>query len=164
MTNRPKTIGTRCETAVVRYLAGNGFGGAERLALHGALDEGDVSACPGVVVEVKGGARAETASDALVASWLDETEVERVNRGADVAALVLKRKGKGAANAGQWWAYLPGRTFVELADLAAGCGGDYPDGYAQTHHAAPAVRITLAELAELLRRAGYGDPIESEDT
>jgi hypothetical protein len=75
---------------------------------------------------MKGGKRAETASDALVAAWLEETEVERRNRGADVAALVLKRKGKGAAsNAGQWWAHLPGRTYVELAiqrPRAVGCG------------------------------------------
>jgi hypothetical protein len=157
MTNKPKAIGTRTESAVVRYLNVSGFGGAERLALHGALDEGDVSACPGVVLEVKGGKRAETASDALVAAWLDETEVERRNRGADVAALVLKRAGKGATNAGAWWVYLPGWTFVYLAELPLTV---LPAAmYQLSNRRAPAVRVSLDAFVDLLRRAGYGDPL-----
>lgn len=152
MTNKPKAIGTACETAVVRYLVPNGFGSAERSALHGGLDEGDITGTPGIAWEVKGGHAAETASDAQIDAWLVETEVERVNRRADVAALVTKRKGKGATSAGQWWAWLPGRTFVELA---TGCSVSY----CTDRFALPAVRITLADLVTLLRRAGYGDPI-----
>lgn len=151
---KPRDIGTRTESAVVKYARSNGFPHADRLALHGALDEADVQLCPGVVIEVKGGKRAETASDALVAAWLDETEVERRNRGADVAALVLKRKGKGAANAGQWWAHLPGWAYVWLAQ----CGPNVMYYGADIAHA-PAVRITVAELVDLLRRAGFGDPL-----
>lgn len=151
--NKPKAIGTAAETAVVRYCQGRGFPFAERIALHGALDEGDVALCPGVVLEVKGGARAETASDAVIAAWLDETETERVNRGADVAALVTKRKGKGAPNAGQWWAYLHGWAFYCLAELTV---TDRVDRAPIAD--LPAVRITLAELVALLRAAGYGTP------
>jgi hypothetical protein len=161
MTNKPKAIGTAAETGVVRYCQPNGFPFAERLALHGALDEGDVQLCPGVVLEVKGGKRAETASDALIASWLDETEAERVNRRADVAALVTKRKGKGAPNAGQWWAYLPGWAFVCLAMTVHRVDVN-PLGMSLAHAELPAVRITLAELVELLRRAGWGDPIRED--
>jgi hypothetical protein len=158
VTNKPRAIGTAAETGVVRYCKPNGFPHADRLALHGALDEGDVQLCPGVVLEVKGGKRAEAASDALVTAWLDETEVERRNRGADVAALVLKRKGKGAANAGAWWVYLPGWTFVYLAASV-----DYPRidpaRHARVFAALPTVRIALAALVDLLRAAGYGDPL-----
>lgn len=148
MVNKPKQIGTAGETAVVRWAQPRGFPGAERLALHGTLDEGDATLCPGVGVEVKSGKAAETASDALIASWLDEAEAERCNRRADVMLLVIKRKGKGAASAGQWWAILPGLTFTELASGRVGTIANLP-----------AVRVTYDEALTLLRRAGYGDPL-----
>lgn len=153
MTNKPKAIGTACETAVVRYLVPNGFDGAERTALHGSLDEGDVTGTPGVAWEVKAGNAAETASDAQIEAWLGEAEVERRNKRADVAVLVLKRKGKGAPNAGQWWAYLHGWAFYCLAELTV---TDRVDRAPIAD--LPAVRITLAELVALLRAAGYGTP------
>jgi hypothetical protein len=164
MVNKPKAIGTACETATVRYLVPNGFGGAERPALHGSLDEGDITGTPGVGWEVKGGHAAETASDAQIAAWLLEAEIERVNRGADVGVLVLKRKGKGAASAGQWWAFLPGWAFIYLAHSTYHT--DPRDAAPVTWHVfnyghLPAVRITLAEVVTLLRRAGYGDPLEA---
>jgi hypothetical protein len=146
MTNRPKQIGTAGETAVVRHAQPNGFPGAERLALHGTLDEGDATLCPGVGVEVKSGKAAEQASDAQIATWLAEAELERVNRGADVMLLVTKRKGKGAASAGQWWAHLAGWAYVMLAGRTSA-----PN--------LPAVRITYDEALTMLRRAGYGDTL-----
>jgi hypothetical protein len=168
MVNRPKQIGTTAETATVRYVNLNGFPGAERLALKGNLDEGDLSFCPGVIGEVKGGKAAESASDMQATKWLVETEIERGNRGADVAVLIRKRKGKGAASAGLWWAYLPGWAFYYLAecahlDITPGTGP--PNAGHYYHHAwdtLPAVRITLAEACELLRNAGYGSPIPTE--
>ena len=51
MTNRPKAIGTAAETAVVRYLAAHGFPAAERRALHGATDLGDITGTPQIVWE-----------------------------------------------------------------------------------------------------------------
>jgi hypothetical protein len=160
MTNRPKAIGTAAESIVTGYARANGFDGAERLALHGNLDEGDVSLCPGAIAEVKAGKAAETASDAQIEAWLAETETERVNRKADVAVLVLKRKGKGAASAGQWWAILPGWTYVLLSSSIE--RGDWYDGaYARhTWHSLPPVRITLAEACFLLRYGAYGTPLE----
>ena len=175
MANKPKAIGTAGETAVVRYVQRDGFPGAERLALHGTLDEGDATLCPGVGAEVKAGKAAETASDAQVAVWLAEAEVERVNRRADMMLLVLKRKGKGHANAGQWWVYLPGWAFVYLADatslgdrlyggafplVAQGSVDDCRDAFGGH---LPAVRITLAEACALLRAAGYGTPINESE-
>jgi hypothetical protein len=85
---------------------------------------------------------------------LVETEAERRNRGADVAALVLKRKGKGAANAGQWWAYVPGWAYVQLSLQTVA-----PSSTVAPADTATAVRITVAELVDLLRRAGFGDPL-----
>jgi hypothetical protein len=61
--NRPRAIGTYAETAVVRTARTNGFEYADRYALHGALDVGDIGLCPGVIIEVKGGDMAKHATD-----------------------------------------------------------------------------------------------------
>lgn len=164
MTNRPKAIGTWTETSIVLYLRPNGFAGADemseaqRITLHGSQDHGDVGVCPGVMFESKGGHAAEQASDAQIASWLVETETERIARGADVAALVTKRKGKGRASTGQWWAHLPGWTYIYLAAPLWGVDASV-DSHVRKFADLPPVRITLAELVYLLRSAGYGDPL-----
>src|SRR5690348_14658490 len=129
MVNRPKQIGTKAETDFVRHARADGFDHedktvrAHRIILNGALDEADVSLCPGVVVEVKGGQAAENASDAKVLEWLEETERERINRGAEVGFLVRKRKGKGSASVGLWHAHMAGWIFGWLVGLTT-----RPDG------------------------------------
>lgn len=166
MTNKSGAVGTWTETTIVRYSRANGFAGADemtkaqRLRLNGAQDQGDIGLCPGVMIESKGGHAAENASDNQITTWLVDTERERRARGADVAILVLKRKGKGAANAGQWWAFLPGWTFFYLAETPAISPSPLTAAEAG-HYLAhlPAVRMTLADAATLLRSAGYGDPL-----
>ena len=129
---RPKDIGTAAESAVVKYLRENGFGNAERRALHGSTDLGDITGIPGVVIEVKGGKMAEGASDGLVQAWLAETDAERRNAKADVGILVLKRKGQAVA--GSWW-----------------CIYRNIQGYP--------IRMLLKDYVNLLRRDGYGDSL-----
>lgn len=152
MVNKPKAIGTAAETAIVRWLQANGFPGAERRALRGNADAGDILVCPGVIAEVKAGKAAATASDHQVDQWLDETERERVNAGAEHALLVLRRTGVGPANAGRWWAVLDLRDTYDLINLT-------DDGFTATSVFPGEVttRITLADAAQILRRAGYGD-------
>ena len=65
--SRSKDIGTRAEAAVVRYLCANGWANAERRALRGSADWGDVTGTPGLVWEVKGGDAAKDASDNQIA-------------------------------------------------------------------------------------------------
>ena len=147
--NRPKAIGTAAETATVRALRRLGFPHAERRALTGTLDQGDVTGCPGVVWEVKGGTAAKTASDGQVAEWLAETERERVNAGADIGVLVLQRAGVGAANADRWWAVIDLPRLPGLSDETWGVliGGPFQ------------VRMTLATACTWLRRQGYGSEL-----
>ncbi len=158
MTNKSGDIGTRTETAIVRYARANGFAGADemtraqRLRLNGARDQGDIGLCPGVMVGSKGGHAAEQASDALIATWLGDVEAQRRVRGAAVAFLVTKRKGKGYGNAGAWWAHMPGNVFVDLALLNEARNGTFQTDL-------PAVRLLFADALILLRRAGFGDPI-----
>jgi hypothetical protein len=153
VTARPKDIGTAAETAVVRYLRAHGFPHAERRALTGAYDQGDVTGIPGVVIEVKGGKAAKTASDGQVAAWLAETETERVNARADVGVLVMARAGIGPANAGRWWAVLDNHALTLLTHPSVSAYPDAPVG---------PVRMHLADVALLLRWADYGTPIGDE--
>jgi hypothetical protein len=103
--NKSKNIGTWTETRVAKFLQANGFPEADRRPLKGSLDEGDVLATTGLIFEVKGGKRAEQASDEQIEQWMIETENERRNADAEFAYLVTKRKGKGAAQVGAWWAH-----------------------------------------------------------
>lgn len=152
MVNRPKAIGTAAETAVVRAARRLGFPNADRLTLTGALDRGDVGLCPGVIVEVKGGEAARNSGDALANAWLDETERERTNAGAIHAFLVVQRRGVGPANADRWWAWWR----LGWLDLLSGSlpGSDGPD---------IPVRMQLGHALQLLRAAGYGDPLGDAD-
>jgi hypothetical protein len=152
MTNRPRSIGTAAETAVCRYLTANGWPNAERRSLKGAADQGDITGCPGLVIEVKGGDTARAASDGLIADWMAETEAERVNAAADIGVLVLQRRGVGAGNAGRWWAYM---DTDQLADLL------YPGrpGRGFTGRPVAPARLLLADVVLILRWAGYGQPL-----
>lgn len=105
-----KAKGTRAESAVVAYLRDRGFIHAERRALNGAKDLGDVTGIPNVVIEVKNQNRHS------FSEWLDEAEVERENAGADVGAAWVKRRGKGSA--GDWFVVMTGETFASLLEDA----------------------------------------------
>jgi len=139
--SRSKDIGTKAESAVVAVLRAHGFPTAERSALHGAHDQGDITGTP-ACWEVKGGHAAEQASDGQVAAWMAELDTECVHKGADVGVLVMKRKGVGHGNAERWWAVM------WLGDVA----NDYPWGDAR--HIP--VRMTLADACRVLSALGYG--------
>lgn len=143
MVNKPKAIGTAAESAVVRFLRENGFPFAERTALAGALDRGDITGTPGLAFEVKAGRAAETASDGLVTSWLAETERERITARAGVGVLVLKRNAIGPKRAGEWWAIVPATVFIDRDD-GPPLADDIP------------VRLRLADMVRVLRSHGYG--------
>lgn len=149
MVNRPRAIGTYAETAVVRAARANGFPWADRFALHGSADVGDVALCPGVIIEVKGGEMAYRASDRTIERWLDETADERLHARAAVAFLVVQRPSVGAPNAHRWWAYwrLAWLGVLDDRGLDLGAPGLMP------------VRCTLGESLTLLRAAGFGDPL-----
>lgn len=144
--SRSKDLGREAENAVVGFLRKHGFPHAERRAQRGTNDAGDITGCPGLVIEVKGGRAAEGASDGLIEDWLAETERERVNAGADLGLLVVKRAGVGSVNAGRWWAIVDGWRAEYFFDAAF------------TWHFP--IRLHLADAVDLLRCAGYGNPLE----
>lgn len=108
---RSKDIGTLGETQVARWFQTHGFPYAKRITLHGNKDIGDVHLGDGVpvVVEVKSGKAAESATDVQLREWMKElaTEIDNATIHYDVpqyGLLVVKRKAHGAAQVGGWWA------------------------------------------------------------
>lgn len=155
MVNKPKAIGTAAETAVVRAARTRGFPLAERLALAGAQDLGDVRLTAFVHLEVKGGHAAETASDAQIEAWMLETERELAHAGASAGALITKRPSVGPANADRWWAHVRASWVAQWR-----CYPIQPVLPDQPDHT---VRLTLGSLLVQLRAAGYGDPLTTGD-
>ena len=103
--NPSKAKGTAWESSVVSYLNDNGFPYAERRALQGNLDKGDISGVPGVVIECK----AEKAI--TLSSYMDEVAVETKNAGATLGVAVVKRRNHSV---GRSYVVMELETFVRL--------------------------------------------------
>ncbi len=108
--SRSKQKGTAWETAIVRYLAAQGWPAAERRALSGTQDRGDVFGIVGWVIEAKN-CRALS-----LAQWVDEATIEQANAGADFSAVWHHRKGKPSPADG--YVTMTGAGFVRLLRLA----------------------------------------------
>ena len=106
MTNRSKQKGTRWESSIVDTLQANGFPHAERRALNGNTDKGDITGIPGVVIEAKDCQRVQ------LAEWVDQATLEGANAAADVAAVWAHRKGRGSPLDG--YVVMTGSQFVGL--------------------------------------------------
>ena len=98
--------GTAAETAVVAYLRDHGWPHAERRALAGAKDRGDIAGIPSVVLEVK------NAKTIQLGAWLAELLTEIDNDGADLGWLVIKRRGH--TNPRDWYWITTGRYAAQL--------------------------------------------------
>ena len=150
MTNKPKAIGTRGETGVVRVARDLGFPEARRLALAGADDQGDAILCPGIIAEVKTGKAAKTASLAQIDLWWLETEIERQNAGATIGLLVVQRAGYSPERAAYWRCFV-GAPVVATLQIRKGV-------FIHDHNFP--VEMTFAKALLLLRAYGYGEPIK----
>jgi hypothetical protein len=102
-----KAKGTRGETAIVRFLRDHGFSYAERRALNGARDLGDITGIPGgPVIECKNQNRHS------LAEWIDEANAEAANARAPFGLVWFKRRGK--TDPGDWFVLLDGSSLVLL--------------------------------------------------
>lgn len=146
--NRSGAIGTKAETATKRVFVRAGLRG-KRIRPEGAKDVGDIDiGLDEIVVEVKGGKAAETASDELVRAWMVETDVEVENAGAVAGVLVMKRKGIGYPNADRWWAVCHLSTLLWLES-------GWPSSVS-TASPDPLVRMLLCDWIDLLKRSLAG--------
>lgn len=118
MTNRSKQKGTAAETCVVNYLREQGWKFAERRALAGNLDKGDITGLGPVAIEVK------DCKTLTFGPWLEEAKVETKNAGADIGFVWAKRRGKGSP--ADWFVVMDGTTVVRLL-REAGYGDELAD-------------------------------------
>ena len=82
--------GTSWESDVVRYLNDHGFPYAERRALYGANDRGDITGIPGVMLECK------SVKSVELAEFVDQVVAQTDNAEADIGAAVIKRRMRPA--------------------------------------------------------------------
>lgn len=104
--SKAKAKGTAAETAVVRYLREHGFPYAERRALHGTVDKGDITGCGPIVFEIKNHAKMD------LAGWVKELEVEMDNATAATGSVIAKKRG--TTDVGDWYAIMPTWVLVQL--------------------------------------------------
>ena len=104
MVNRPKRLGTSWETEVVRYLREHGAPLAERRALAGSADKGDIAGTE-YVWELKNTAKID------LAGGIAETLQESQNAGVRHGFLVVKRRRKSTADA---YAVMPLSQLCEI--------------------------------------------------
>lgn len=83
-----KRKGTAWETAIIGTLRERGVPHAERRALAGATDRGDVAGIPGVVIEAK------NTKTITLGQFVDEATLEAANDGARIGVAWIKRRGK----------------------------------------------------------------------
>jgi hypothetical protein len=104
--SRSKDKGTAWETAVATYLQESGWPYAERRALNGNHDRGDITGVAGACIEAKSASRVE------LAEWLKEMQTEKANANATVGAVWFKRRGK--TSPGDGFVLMDGNQFVQL--------------------------------------------------
>lgn len=104
--SKQRAKGTAAETAVVRYLREHGFPYAERRALHGTSDKGDITGCGPVVFEVKNHKTID------LAGWLKELDVEMQNADVNYGAVIAKKRG--TTDPGEWYAVMPLYRLIDL--------------------------------------------------
>ena len=103
--NKSKQKGTRYESEVVEFLRYNGFPYAERRALSGAQDKGDISGVLDWVLECK------NHKEISLSEFVDEAITERENAGAKYGAAIVKRARRGVAES---YVVMPLYQFVRL--------------------------------------------------
>lgn len=109
--SKSRAIGTRAESEVVRYLQ-EYWPTAERRALSGNKDRGDVAGIPRTAGEVKAAAKVE------LAKWQQETLTEMGNAEADHCFLVIKVPYKNVSKWDFWMpAYQVGLEDMRFRDL-----------------------------------------------
>jgi len=150
MVNKSKKIGTAAESAFVKYCKQRGYQDAERIALAGFNDRGDVRINKRVMAEIKSGDRAEAASHKQIEIWLLDTIKEQLAGGWAYSVLITKRHGAGLSNVGEWWAWLNlNKVFTLFHET-------YPHD-----NAGPVVRLRVSDYFDLLDKSHFNDVVQT---
>jgi len=113
--SRNRATGTAWETAICEFLRSKGWIWAERRALGGSNDRGDIAGIPGVVISAK------AVREWRLDEWLREVAKQKANDGAAYGFVWLKRRGK--TSPGDAYVVMDGDTFTALLAGAQGTEG-----------------------------------------
>lgn len=142
MVNVPRNKGTSAESAVVGYLREHGWPSAERRALRGTLDCGDVTGTPSLAWEVK-----YAGAGMKIGPWLAETGLERLNSRAQHGILVIKPAGLGLKRVGSWYAVMLAGDLTRLQeDIQANGQGLFMAISAVENYTAGLVRTAMDSI------------------
>lgn len=130
--SKNKDAGTWAETQVVRLYQSSGWPHAERRALTGSVDRGDITGVIGLCTQVKNVAQPR------LETWFSELLEQQHNASASACLLAVRKKYKPVA---KWDAWLP---YVQLFPDAI-----LPEGVS------PWVRMDLDLAVAHLRLQGY---------
>ena len=134
-----KDRGTRAETAVVRLAREMGWPYAERRALTGGKDRGDVTGVIGVTIQIKDVERKS------VGKWQQDTLEQSMNDSTKTCLLIVKTKYK---NVKQWDTYIPLYQLLYESDTMRTV-------FSGAWEELPWVRMDLEHAFEWLKEAGY---------
>ena len=107
MGNKSKAIGTRAESAIVKYFKSLGIS-ARRKALSGSKDQGDIEVYDAPLlhrpftIEVKAGKQTANPSRSQLEEWLRQAREEQKNSGQSTALIVV-RYNRALVDADVWW-------------------------------------------------------------
>lgn len=134
-----KDKGTRAETAVVRLAQEMGWPYAERRALQGGKDRGDIAGVLGVTIQVKDVERKS------IGKWQQDTLEQSFNDNTNTCMLVVKTYRK---NVRQWDTYIPlYQLLYESTSMAR--------SFLRERSELPWVRMDLETAFQWLKEAGY---------
>lgn len=105
-----KQKGTRWESAIVDFLQAYGWPHAERRALNGIRDRGDITGLPGVVIEAK------STKAYRLGEWVNEANAEAQNARAELGVVWAHRVGRSSAADG--YVIMDGESFARLLKAA----------------------------------------------
>lgn len=192
MTNHPADKGRIAENAVVSYLAEHGFPHAERRRLQGINDKGDIISSPGLVWEVKYAGTAklrltgwmkETREEVANAKAdfgilvIKQPRIGEKSAGRFLAVMdkeAFSRLIMQAAENGLDWGGMPvfAHSNAAVSTLCQAVAQIHPDHHywriefparnGQHGHQGLVV-MNLRQMVELVRFAGYGNPIRCSE-
>ena len=111
MSNPQRRKGTAAEAAVVAHLR-NWWPDAERRALHGSQDLGDVILPRNIdlTIEIK------NQRTYNFPAWFKQMQDEQINAKTNRGLLIVKPNGVGVSQIGNWWAVMSLDQAIELLD------------------------------------------------
>lgn len=152
---RNRRNGAETERRVARWLRDHGWPNADRAVATGWRagerhrdDTGDITGTPAIVWQIK---HTTHLTDTQLTRAMRDTEDQALAAGADHGILVQRRAG--TTNPAEWF------TWWTAADLIAAVIPDTARPLRADLTTMP-LRMTLTDIATILRTAGYGDTTE----